>query len=115
LALFAAWLTAFLVAALLELPASRYRSPMTWSPAWVLQLQATFGLVLVLTAALGLARSRWWARMLSVSLALATLFLGVMSAADEVVQFHLPELIQLRIAWAAALLACLHGPVFLTL
>jgi hypothetical protein len=86
-----------------------------WSGhTWVLQLEFGLGFTLALIASLGLARSWWWARMLSASLALAEMFWPVVSLVSGL--HHPRELSDLvRIAWASALLACLRGPAFCAL
>ncbi len=51
--------------------------------------------------------------MLIVSLALAVLFPAIMNAADAPVGLRLSALLDLQVAWAAALLICLRGRAFL--
>jgi hypothetical protein len=112
-AMFGVWLMSFLVGDLLE--RSRSQALIYWSAPWVPRLQVGLALTLALTAAVGLALSWWWARMLSISLALALLYPVVISAADPAVDLDVSQLHPLQIAWAVALLACLRGPAFLAL
>ena len=57
-------------------------------PSWVGWLRAAFAGTLALAAAMGLARSWWWARMLTVSLALAVLYPAIISP-EYAVPLHL--------------------------
>lgn len=84
----------------------------TWiAHDWVPQLQYGLAFALTLAATLGLARRWWWARMLSISLALDVLFVAIRSSVTWGVRID--GFVQ--IGWAAAVLATLSGPAFLSL
>jgi hypothetical protein len=104
LALYALWSTA----SSFDVPGESFTH---YAHAWVFQLQGGIYVALALAATVGLVRRWWWARMLSVSLALGVLF----RAGEEAVSWriHILELIQF--AWAGAVVACLRGPDFLEL
>jgi hypothetical protein len=77
-------------------------------PAWVAPLQHGLAFSLVLAAIVGLARSWWWARMWTFSLAFAALaqvFINYLS-------FPSVRELSLVTGWAAALLVCLAGRRF---
>jgi hypothetical protein len=107
LAMNVAWLAACLIGEIRDPYGSR--SPLHHCHAWVPQLQMGLALAVGLAAALGVACSWWWARLLSVSLALAQLFPAVMRVVADG-RFPIYWYDSAPIAWAAALLACLHGP-----
>jgi hypothetical protein len=112
LASYTAWWMSNLGWALDGRPRRRAGMAFTWiAHDWVPHLQCGFALALTLAATLGLARRSWWARMLSISLALDVLLVAIRSSVNWGVRID--GLVQL--GWAAAVLACLRGPAFLSL